>query len=218
MPRRLATCQMVSPCSASTSLPSSVNFTVLPLPFGFARDLVGGGGMRNAGLAGAEIFAARLAFIVVAVAGRLLPVRISHASPLFDQRLITSFPWVCSIHQGNISTRITADSAPPGQGRKSTHRASRSKVPPAASRPRDLWPSASLLFRCPHGMACIGRSSRLRRTASDSIATAFISSLSDRITTAWDPTKQPYFSSVPKSSGSSAIEAGSMPPEAPPGK
>jgi hypothetical protein len=49
-------------------------------------------------------------------------------------------------------------------------------------------------------------------------ATAFMSSLSDRMTTAWEPTKQPYFSSVPKSSGSSAIEAGRMPPEAPPGR
>src|SRR5262249_47425522 len=49
-------------------------------------------------------------------------------------------------------------------------------------------------------------------------ATAFISSLSDRITTACDPTKQPYFSKVPKSSGSSAIEAGRIPPEAPPGR
>src|SRR6516165_10215396 len=49
-------------------------------------------------------------------------------------------------------------------------------------------------------------------------ATAFISSLSDRITTACDPTKQPCFSSVPKSSGISAIDAGKMPPEAPPGR
>src|SRR3954470_15483969 len=49
-------------------------------------------------------------------------------------------------------------------------------------------------------------------------ATAFISSLSDRITTAWEPTKQPYFSRVPKSSGSSAIDAGRIPPEAPPGR
>src|SRR3954463_13386873 len=48
-------------------------------------------------------------------------------------------------------------------------------------------------------------------------ATAFISSLSDRITTACDPTKQPYFSSVPKSSGRAALAAGRMPPEGPPG-
>src|SRR5207253_10933521 len=49
-------------------------------------------------------------------------------------------------------------------------------------------------------------------------ATAFISSLSDRMTTACDPTKQPYFSRVPKSRGKSAMEAGRMPPEAPPGR
>src|SRR5262249_22793449 len=49
-------------------------------------------------------------------------------------------------------------------------------------------------------------------------ATAFISSWSDRITTAWEPTKQPYFSRVPKSSGRSAMLAGKIPPEAPPGR
>src|SRR5262245_36859183 len=49
-------------------------------------------------------------------------------------------------------------------------------------------------------------------------AAALISSLSDRITTACDPTKQPYFSRVPKSSGISAIEAGRMPPDGPPGR
>ena len=36
-------------------------------------------------------------------------------------------------------------------------------------------------------------------------ATAFMSSLSDRITTAWLPTKQPCFSSWPKSRGMSAM-------------
>src|SRR5437763_37299 len=49
-------------------------------------------------------------------------------------------------------------------------------------------------------------------------ATAFISSLSERTTTACDPTKQPYCSSVPKSSGKSAIVAGRIPPEATPGR
>src|SRR2546421_12400879 len=49
-------------------------------------------------------------------------------------------------------------------------------------------------------------------------ATAFMSSLSERMTTACEPTKQPYFSSVPKSKDSSAIEAGRMPPDAPPGR
>src|SRR5262249_20278632 len=49
-------------------------------------------------------------------------------------------------------------------------------------------------------------------------AAALISSLSERITTAWEPTKQPYFSRVPKSSGISAIEAGKIPPDGPPGR
>src|SRR5262249_34220433 len=49
-------------------------------------------------------------------------------------------------------------------------------------------------------------------------ATAFISSCSDRITPACAPGKQPYFASVPKSSGISAIDAGKMPPDAPPGR
>src|SRR5262249_39126871 len=49
-------------------------------------------------------------------------------------------------------------------------------------------------------------------------ATAFISSWSDRITTACDPTKQPYFSKVPKPCGISPMNAGKMPPDPPPGK
>src|SRR6185312_7785140 len=49
-------------------------------------------------------------------------------------------------------------------------------------------------------------------------ATPVISSLSERTTTAAEPMKQPYCSSVPKSSGRSAIESGRMPPEAPPGR
>ena len=42
--------------------------------------------------------------------------------------------------------------------------------------------------------------------------------VSDRMTTAAEPMKQPYFSSVPKSSGMSSIDAGRMPPDAPPGR
>ena len=49
-------------------------------------------------------------------------------------------------------------------------------------------------------------------------ATAFISSLSDKTTTAAEPIKQPSPSRVPKSSGMSAFAAGKMPPEAPPGR
>src|SRR6516162_10859675 len=49
-------------------------------------------------------------------------------------------------------------------------------------------------------------------------AAAFTLSCCDRITIAADPMKQPYFSNVPKSSGMSSIDAGRMPPEAPPGR
>ena len=49
-------------------------------------------------------------------------------------------------------------------------------------------------------------------------AAAFTLSCSDRMTTAAEPMKQPYFSSVPKSSGMSSIDAGRMPPDAPPGR
>src|SRR6185437_11807232 len=48
-------------------------------------------------------------------------------------------------------------------------------------------------------------------------AAAFTLSCSDRMMTAAEPMKQPYFSSVPKSSGMSSIAAGRIPPEAPPG-
>src|SRR5271169_6569869 len=49
-------------------------------------------------------------------------------------------------------------------------------------------------------------------------AAPFTSSLSDSTTMAAEPMKQPYFSSVPKSSGMSLMVAGRMPPEAPPGR
>ena len=49
-------------------------------------------------------------------------------------------------------------------------------------------------------------------------ATAFMSSWSERTITAAEPMRQPCGSSVPKSSGMSAIAAGRMPPEAPPGR
>src|SRR5258705_3283830 len=49
-------------------------------------------------------------------------------------------------------------------------------------------------------------------------AAAFTLSCSDRMMIAAEPMKQPYFSSVPKSSGMLSIEAGRMPPDAPPGK
>src|SRR6185437_1231375 len=49
-------------------------------------------------------------------------------------------------------------------------------------------------------------------------ATARMSSLSDRTTTAAEPIKQPSLSSVPKSSGRSPFDAGNIPPDAPPGR
>src|SRR5712692_3929489 len=49
-------------------------------------------------------------------------------------------------------------------------------------------------------------------------AAPFTLSWSDRMMTAAEPMKQPYFSSVPKSSGILSIDAGRMPPEAPPGR
>src|SRR6202051_302167 len=49
-------------------------------------------------------------------------------------------------------------------------------------------------------------------------AAPFTLSCWDRLTTAAEPMKQPYFSSVPKSSGMLSIAAGIMPPDAPPGR
>src|SRR5260370_9483941 len=49
-------------------------------------------------------------------------------------------------------------------------------------------------------------------------AAPFTLSCSDRMMTAAEPIKQPYFSSVPKSSGMLSINAGRMPPERPPGR
>src|ERR1700730_12227951 len=60
----------------------------------------------------------------------------------------------------------------------------------------------------------LSSSKNLRRLS----ATSRMLSLSESTTTAWLPTKQPYCSSVPKSSGMSAIDAGRIPPEAPPGR
>src|SRR5215210_367107 len=49
-------------------------------------------------------------------------------------------------------------------------------------------------------------------------AAPFTLSCSERMITAAEPMKQPYFSSVPKSSGMLSIDAGRMPPDAPPGR
>ena len=49
-------------------------------------------------------------------------------------------------------------------------------------------------------------------------AAAAAVSWSERTTIAAEPMKQPYWFSVSKSSGMSAIDAGRMPPDAPPGR
>src|SRR5262249_32386550 len=67
-----------------------------------------------------------------------------------------------------------------------------------------------------HGVHCPQLSSSKKRMRLS--APALASALSESTTTAWEPTKQPCGSSVPKSSGRFAIEAGRMPPEAPPGR
>ena len=98
-----------------------------------------------------------------------------------------------------------ADWAPPGRDRRSRRRASASTVRSAAPRPTGPvainWAAFSVPTR--HGVHWpqLSSSKNLMRLS----ATAFISSWSDRITTAWEPTKQPYFSRVPKSSGISAM-------------
>ena len=159
--------------------------------------------------------AAGRAFLVVAVAGRLLCVRRRSSGCILS---ITNSPAAWSVRRGNISTRRTADSAPPGRGRRSRRRASASTARSAASDstgPRSISLTAfSVPTRQGVHWPQLSSSKNFIRLS----ATAFISSLSDRITTACDPTKQPYFSSVPKSSGRSAMQAGRMPPDAPPGR
>ena len=67
-----------------------------------------------------------------------------------------------------------------------------------------------------HGVHCPHDSSlkNARRLRAASVAR----SRSDRITTAAEPMKHPCSLSVSKSSGMSAIDAGRMPPDAPPGR
>ncbi len=106
-----------------------------------------------------------------------------------------------SAHRGNISARTAADSAPPGRGRRSRRRASRRTVRRAAPGPTARFSISLTAFSVPTRQGVhwpqLSSSKNFIRLS----ATAFMSSLSDRITTAWEPTKQPYFSSVPKSSG-----------------
>src|SRR3974377_1733257 len=172
VPRRLATCQIVSPSSASTSLPSRINFTDLPasLPLFLAlafRYQVPSGFDNSSG----KYFSTQSSGF-----GAAWPRPQIEASRMAADSSVNS-----EVSHGPLAISLAAFSVPTRQG---VH-----------------WPQLS-------------SSKNLTRLS----ATAFISSLSDKITTAWEPTKQPYFSSVPKSSGTSAIEAGRMPPEAPPGR
>src|SRR5262245_44551628 len=67
-----------------------------------------------------------------------------------------------------------------------------------------------------HGVHCPQDSSRKNRIRFRAASTA--RSRSERITTAAEPMKQPYLFNVSKSSGMSAIAAGRIPPDAPPGR
>src|SRR5262249_33801708 len=89
----------------------------------------------------------------------------SHLMPF----AITSFPAVSTIHPENILAHIAGDSAPPGPGRRSRHRAWPSKVLPRASHPKDPWPSIWPLSQSPPDMAYTDRSFRPRKTSSDSM-------------------------------------------------
>src|SRR5579872_676927 len=80
------------------------------------------------------------------------------------------------------------------------------------------WLISATAFSVPtrHGVHWPQLSSSKKRSRLS--ATLFMSSWSDRTTTAPDPVKQPSLSRVPKSIGRSAFDAGRMPPEAPPGR
>ena len=106
---------------------------------------------------------------------------------------------------GNIRAPRAAGSAPPGPGRRSRRRASPWPARPAAARPRPAAPSAATAFSVPtrqgvHWPQLSSSKNRIRFSA-----TACMSSWSERTTTAAEPMKQPCGSSVPKSSGMSAM-------------
>src|SRR6266853_1209012 len=209
VPSRCATCQMVSPVPASTSRPSRVNFTV-------------------GGLGSILLIASSLVQVVGWVerlrnpsslllqrhprwiSQTLNPSYVSHhcyqlpsgvfsSSGKYFSTLISGFGAACPSPQIEAS-RMALDSS---VSRASFHGPAAISLAAFSVPTRQgvHWPqlSSSKNFI------------RLR-------ATAFISSRSDRITTACDPTKQPYCSKVPKSRGRSAIPAGNIPPDAPPGR
>src|SRR6202011_2994787 len=79
---------------------------------------------------------------------------------------LTNVPAAFPVRPGNILARTAAGWAPPGRGRRSTHRAWRPRVRRAAPDSTARPASASRPSRCRPGRACTGRSSRPRRTAS----------------------------------------------------
>ena len=128
-----------------------------------------------------------------------------------------------SLDRGEFLGKLThqaehADWAPPDRARRSTRRASRRPVRSRSARSQigRLISAAAFWVPTRHGVHCPQDSSSKNRMRLR--AAAFRSSCSESTTTAAEPMKQPCFSSVPKSSGRSPMEAGRIPPEAPPGR
>src|SRR4029079_12318149 len=174
-----------------------------------AGHLVGGRRVRNARLASAHIRAAGGTLLIVAVTGRLLSVRISHDHQL-PNGLVNSSGKYLITHSSGFGAAWPSPQMPASRFAADSSSSSFTSHGPLAislaafsvpTRHGVHWPQLSSSKNC------------IRFNAA-----AFMSSLSERITTACEPTKQPYFSRVPKSSGISAIEAGRMPPDGPPGR
>src|SRR5215471_3841610 len=207
VPSRWATCQMVSPLPASTSRPSRVNFTVdglgsillITSPRHIRDPRVGKGALRAVPTQSQQR-RARFALPTLRHHNRYqLPSGVFSSSGKYFITLTSGFGAACPSPQIEAS-RIALDSS---ESSASFH------GPDAISLAAFSVPTL-------HGVHWPQLSSsknfiRLR-------ATAFISSRSDRITTACDPTKQPYGSKVPKSRGRSPMLAGNIPPDAPPGR
>src|ERR1039457_5670625 len=113
VPRRLATCQMVSPSSASTSLPSRMNFTDLPAPLlidPFPTSL------RypevRAALA-ASLEGRRSRFLLPVILRGPLRGRLRMTDQFTNSRAASSAP------RGNTLAHTAKDSAPPAQNEES---------------------------------------------------------------------------------------------------
>src|SRR5689334_7800875 len=162
-PFLLATCQIVSPGSATTSLPSRVNLI----------------GLLLIGL-----------FALPSFLDRWPAWRIPHQLP---NGFVNSSGKYFSTHNNGFGAAWPSPQMD----------ASRIAVDSSSSSFTSHGPLAISLaaFSVPtrqgvHWPQLSSSKNRIRFNAA-----AFMSSLSDRITTACEPTKQPYFSRVPKSSG-----------------